>query len=211
MQNPSNALIRTRTTLIKRLRNWQDQASWQAFFDTYWKLIYHFALKSGLTRTEAEDVVQETMISVAKHMPSFNYDRNIGSFKAWLFSMTRWRITDQFRKRDPVCHSRSNSDSDSDSSPAAELCNIAGQTNLDTEALWDTEWKKALLEAATAKVKRSRDLKHYQIFDLFVNKEWAPAKIAKTFEITVAQVYLTKHRVVQAIKKEVERLQESIT
>jgi len=40
------------------------------------------ALRGGLTRAEAEDVVQETLISVAKHMPTFKYDPTIGSFKA---------------------------------------------------------------------------------------------------------------------------------
>jgi DNA-directed RNA polymerase specialized sigma24 family protein len=56
------------------------------------------------------------------------------------------------------------------------------------------------------KVKRSLDPKHYQVFDFSVNKKWAPAKIAETLGITVGQVYLTKHRVTEAIKEEVERL-----
>jgi RNA polymerase sigma-70 factor (ECF subfamily) len=206
MQNQDRELIRTRTTLIKRLKNWQDQASWQDFFDTYWKLIYGVAVKSGLTGTEAQDVVQETMFSVAKHMPNFRYDRNKGSFKAWLMTMTRWRITDQFRKRAPTCHSRSHSDKDSNSAAAATLDNIADRTSLDMESFWDAEWKKTLIEAAMTKVKRSLDPKHYQVFDFSVNKKWAPAKIAETLGITVGQVYLTKHRVTEAIKEEVERL-----
>ena len=96
---PKDELIPTRATLILRLKNWQDQSSWQDFFDTYWQLIYHVALKGGLREAEAQDVIQETMISVAKHMPTFKYDPAIGSFKAWLLNMTRWRITDQLRKR----------------------------------------------------------------------------------------------------------------
>ena len=99
---PMDELIPTRATLIQRLKNWQDQSSWQDFFDTYWKLIYHVALKGGLSEAEAEDVVQETMISVARHMPTFKYDPAIGSFKAWLLNMTRWRITDQLRQRGPA-------------------------------------------------------------------------------------------------------------
>jgi hypothetical protein len=79
MQIGSHKLLQTRTTLIKRLKDWQDQASWQAFFDTYWKLIYGFAVQCGLNGTEAEDVVQETMISVAKQMPNFEYNRSLGS------------------------------------------------------------------------------------------------------------------------------------
>src|SRR5690348_16347273 len=101
MDPSGNELIPTRATLIQRLKNWQDQASWQDFFDTYWQLIYGVARKAGLTESEAEDVVQETMFSVAKHMPTFKYDPAIGSFKAWLLTMTRWRIIAQLRKRGP--------------------------------------------------------------------------------------------------------------
>ena len=97
MVKTADELTATRTTLLQRLKNWQDQSSWQDFFDTYWKLIYSGALKAGLNEAEAQEVVQETMISVAKHMPTFEYDRAIGSFKAWLLTMTRWRITDQLR------------------------------------------------------------------------------------------------------------------
>src|ERR1700722_12524247 len=99
MAHLSDELIPTRATLLQRLKDWQDQSGWQDFFDTYWALIYGVALKGGLTPAEAEDVVQETMISVAKHMPGFNYDPSVGSFKGWLLKLTRWRMTDQLRKR----------------------------------------------------------------------------------------------------------------
>src|SRR5437762_12030635 len=106
MDQPANELIPTRATLLQRLKNWQDQSSWQDFFDTYWKLIYGIARKAGLTEAEAQDVVQETMASVAKHMPTFNYNLAIGSFKAWLLNMTHWRIIGQLRKRGPYTEQR---------------------------------------------------------------------------------------------------------
>src|SRR5438552_9093962 len=99
MPRHADQLIPTRATLIDRLKNWQDQSSWQEFFDTYWKLIYGVARQAGLTDAEAQDVVQDTMLSVARHMPGFKYDPAIGSFKGWLLNMTRWRIIDQVRKR----------------------------------------------------------------------------------------------------------------
>src|ERR1700722_20159111 len=95
-------LIPTRTTLLDRVKNLQDQSSWQQFYDTYWKLIHGVAIRGGLTEAEAQDVVQETMISATKHLPDFKYDRKIGSFKVWLLNMTRWRIVDQLRKRAPL-------------------------------------------------------------------------------------------------------------
>ena len=46
----TEASLQTRWSLIGRLKDMDDQQSWQAFFDAYWKLIYSVALKAGLKR-----------------------------------------------------------------------------------------------------------------------------------------------------------------
>jgi RNA polymerase sigma factor (sigma-70 family) len=208
MAQPPDELIPTRTTLLERLKDWRDDSSWQEFFDIYWKLIYGVAIKGGLTEAEAQDVVQETMISVAKQMPSFKYNRNIGSFKGWLLNMTRWRITDQFRKRKPL--SGHHTPFDGACTIRQSLDEVADPTSLNWDALWDVEWEKNLLDVATVKVKRRLDPERFQIFDFYVNKEWKPAKVAKTFGISVDQVYLAKNRVLEMIKAEVERLKKEM-
>ena len=91
--------IPTRASLLGRLKDWEDQTSWREFFDTYWRLIYGVARKAGLTDSEGQDVVQETMIAVAKKMPGFTYAPKVDSFKGWLLTVTQWKIADQFRKR----------------------------------------------------------------------------------------------------------------
>src|SRR5438552_776041 len=91
--------IPTRTSLLGRLKNWEDQESWQEFFDTYWKMLYSVARRAGLNESDAQDVVQETIVAVAKKMPEFKYDPAIGSFKSWLMLIIRRRIIDFFRKR----------------------------------------------------------------------------------------------------------------
>src|SRR5256885_472938 len=95
----SEELIPTRRSLLVRLKDWDDKTSWKDFFDTYWSLIYGVARKSGLSDSEAQDVVQETIISVARKIPEFHYDPAVCSFKTWLMQMTQWRIIDQFRKK----------------------------------------------------------------------------------------------------------------
>jgi len=209
MAEPMDELIPTRATLIQRLKDWQDQSSWQDFFDTYWKLIYGVALKGGLTAVEAQDVVQETMISVAKHMPTFEYDPAIGSFKTWLLNMTRWRITDQLRKRGPFAAGHPPAEETATGTRTVDK--VVDPVSRDLDALWDAEWEKNLLDAALAKVKRQLDPQKYQIFDLYVNKEWAPEKVAATFGISVDQVYLVKHRTTELIKEEVKRLESKVS
>jgi RNA polymerase sigma-70 factor (ECF subfamily) len=154
-------------------------------------------------------VVQETMISVAKHMPTFKYDPAIGSFKTWLLNMTRWRITDQLRKRGPFAAGHPASEDTATGTRTVDK--VVDPANRDLDALWDAEWEKNLLDAALAKVKRRLDPQKYQIFDLYVNKEWAPEKVATTFGISVDQVYLAKHRTTELIKEEVKRLESKVS
>ena len=40
-----------------------------------------FAIQAGLTDTEADQVVQETLIAVSRHLPEFRYDPKVCRFK----------------------------------------------------------------------------------------------------------------------------------
>jgi RNA polymerase sigma factor (sigma-70 family) len=204
MPHDRDELIPTRASLLARIKNLEDHESWQDFFDTYWKLIYGVCVKRGLSPSEAEDVVQETMCAAMKSMPEFNYNRSVGSFKSWLLNMVRWRIADQFRKRSlirnlPVGVGVDGSDG---------LDELVDKRTEDLQAVWDQQWEQALLEAAVDKTKRTIDPQKYRVFDLLMNHQWAAAKVAENLSMSVDQVYLVKHRVNQMVKAEVERLKQ---
>src|SRR4030095_3133885 len=197
-------LIPTRKSLITLLKNWRDDGSWQEFFDTYWKLIYCFARKSELTDAEAQDVVQEVMISVAKRMPKFKYDPKIGSFKAYLFKLTRWRIVDQVRKRGAqVSLPSRRTDTSSDWSEVPEVDRASGGF----EALWNKEWKENLLKAAEARVRFRMDPAKDTSFHSYVVREVPAEKVAEQFGVSVNQVYLAKNRISELIMEELKRLE----
>src|SRR5207244_2049930 len=145
MFNPEE-LIPTRNSLLSRLKNREDQESWQDFFNTYWKLVYGVALKAGLSDQEAQEAVQETVITVARRIPEFKYDPATCSFKTWLLNLTRWRIIDQIRKRKPdqlaVQHRLD------DSIRTSTVDAIPDPTTLDLNAVWEEEWEQHLMEAA---------------------------------------------------------------
>lgn len=207
MKHTDDELIPTRASLIHRLKNWQDATSWQEFFKVYWKLIYGVARKSGLTDDEAQDVVQETLISVAKHMPTFKYDPAIGSFKAWLLTMTRWRIIGQFRKRQPLVAQQAGK-----STVRTDAIDDLPDVNLkDMDEVWEAEWQTNLLHAAKDNLRRKIDPLRWQVFEFYVSKEWLPEKVAQQFGVSVDQVYQIKHRVTEALRAEVERLDKEVT
>jgi RNA polymerase sigma factor (sigma-70 family) len=192
----------TRRSLVSRLRRWDDQASWDEFFNTYWRLIYSVAIKAGLTDMEAEDVVQETVLGIAKKMGEFRYDPAVCSFRGWLLHVTRLRILDQYRKRLPVESRKTRTNG----TTALERVPDSAGDGLDT--VWDEEWEKNIVDAAMARVKGRVRPEHYQMFYLNVVKEVSAQKVAGTFGVTTAHVYLVKHRVARLIKSEVKRLEQ---
>lgn len=201
-------LIQTRQSLLGRLKDWDDDKSWRDFFDTYWRIIYSSARKAGMTDTEAQEVVQETVISVAKKMKDFKYDPALGSFKGWLKQLTRRRIVDQFRKRQGnVAELRS---PDTGASGASPLEQLEDQGVEQVDAIWEADWRQNLMERALEVVKEKISARQFQVFDLYALRQWPVKQVASTLGINAAQVYLAKQRVSALVKKEVARMEKAL-
>lgn len=198
--------IPTRASLLGRLKDWQDDASWRAFFDTYWRLIYNFALRRGLDHEEAQEVVQETVVAVAKSIGKFSYDPKICRFKTWLLGVTRSKIANQLarRERRPATAAVPSAD-DSNTTPL--LNHLPNHQDAPLEQAWDDEWQKNLMDAAIQRVKTRVSIEQYQMFDLFVIKQWPARDVAKTLGVTLGHVYVAKHRIAKLIRREVQALE----
>lgn len=193
--------IPTRQSLLQRLKKVENQESWQEFFETYWSLIYSTAVRQGLSDAEAQDVVQETVICVARSMPSFNYDPNIGSFKAWLRKLTRWRVLDHVRKRKASPLPMGNFEAE-----LSMLNEIPDESDSTFDANWDDEWRKALVDAAVAKTKLKVEEKQFQIFDLCALQGWPVEKVASTLKISRGRIYIAKHRVGKIFEEQLKTI-----
>ena len=211
MAKPPDNSLATRGSLLHRLKDCDDQASWQDFFDTYRDLIYRFALKAGLTETEADEVVQETVIAAARKLPEFKYDPAVCSFKTWLLNLTVWRIKDQFRKRGPAGRNsvaaRVTTPTADDTSRTATIERIADPAGNDLEAVWAADWQKTVIEAAMERVKEQANPRDCQMFDLYALRGWAAREVARTLGVTVGRVYLAKFRIAPLFKKESKEIE----
>ena len=197
----------TRNSLLSRLRDWEDQESWRAFFDTYWRFLRNIAIRSGLSDDDARDVVQETVIAVAKGVREGRFQPTEGgSFKAWLQLIVRRRVSDHFRRaraRPPTHASRD--DLTASTGTVERIPDPAGQV---VDEIWDEEWARNVADAAIAEVKQRVGAKQFQMFDLYALKAWPVRDVAKTLHVSIAQVYLAKHRVTRLIRQETEKLRK---
>jgi RNA polymerase sigma-70 factor (ECF subfamily) len=218
MANDQPGSIRTRSSLLRRLKTGDDAASWQEFYRVYGRLIRDFCVQAGLTSAEVDDVVQETAIGVARNLPEFRYDPKVCRFKTWLLNQTSWRIKDQIRKRNnqagvaggagATAHPRF-------ASPAEEtrtdtIQRIPDSAAPDLDRLFEVEWRKNIVATAIERVKPKFTLKQFQIFDLHAFQEWPAGDVARALRVSVANVYVTKHRIAAVLKKEVRRLEREL-
>ena len=197
----------TRRSLLSRLQDWEDHESWQDFFNLYGKLIYSVAIRSGLNDAEAQDVVQETVLSVSQKMPEFRYDPAIGSFRSWLLLITYRRIADHMRKayrRNRLVTPVRDQTREGETSVLDKTPDPARPV---FEAMWQEEWEKNLMDAAINRIKQRVRPRQFQIFECYVLKQWSVSKVARTLKVSVTQVYLAKHRIGKLIQQELKNLE----
>lgn len=194
-QRWQSRLEATRHSLLTRLKNPDDDTGWQRFFDTYASVIHALAVRSGLNAAEADDALQETLLSVAREMPGFKYDPAKGTFKSWLFQIARRRVADQFRKRARVHRDREDMD-------VFEMNQVSDSMN----ELWEEEWKRTQLQVAIERVKQKVAARQWQMFDLAALQEWPAKRVCDALGVNRAQVYMARMRVGRLLKSEMESL-----
>jgi len=196
--------IATRHTLLRRIKDWTDEKSWDEFFNIYSKLIFEFARKAGLNEAEARDVVQETITTVAKQINQFQADGARGSFKSWLLQLARWRVADQMRKRlDNLRVVEANANSGSQTSV---LNRVPDPASLNLDALWNENWQRNIAEIALSRLKNQVDPAQYQMFHLHVIKEWRGRQVAEKLGVKTPQVYFASYKISRLLKNEIKRL-----
>lgn len=181
-----NILDRTRSTLIHRLKDGQDNESWREAFDMYWPFIFSAAKRKGLSQSDAEDVTQEAIIRVTKAMPKFEYNRARGSYKGWLLQILRNAISDHFRK---VKGTNVNIDDIEEQSNDPEL-----------QEIWDEEWAKNLMDLALKQTRNKVSKRDYQIFHLHTQAGHSVKETSKIAGVSAARVYVVKSRVGRVFK-----------
>ena len=208
--------IQTRPSLLGRVKSGVDSESWNEFYRIYAKLVHDFAIQAGLNDTEADDIVQETFIGISRHLPEYRYDPKVCRFKTWLLNQTSWRIKDQLRKKrreiggEGVLPGNKGVGPSEDTSRTATINRVPDPAPEDLEVLFETQWRKNLFVAALERVKERFSLKQFQIFDLLVVKEWSPAQVAKSLGVSLANVYVVRHRISAAVKRETRRLEQKL-
>src|SRR5689334_15590613 len=89
-----SAMPTTRASLLVRLRDPGDGDAWRQFVQVYGPVVYGFARRRGLQDADAADLMQEVLRGLMTSARRLDYDPKRGSFRGWLFTVTRNRLID---------------------------------------------------------------------------------------------------------------------
>jgi RNA polymerase sigma factor (sigma-70 family) len=190
----------TRASLLLRLRDPKDALAWKQFVDLYGSLIYGFARQRGLQDADAADLTQEVFGAVAKAAGRWQYDPNQGTFRSWLYAITRNKISQFFRRR--TLQPTGTGDSG-----ALQMLNEQPDGEADNDAAWEQEYRQQLFHLAADQVKNDFAPKTWQAFwQTAVEGKSAP-DVAAALGLSVGAVYVAKSRVLARLTEQVQQLQ----
>jgi RNA polymerase sigma-70 factor (ECF subfamily) len=196
---PGASESQTGSTLLVLLRAPDDPEAWKAFVARYAPRVLAWCRQWELQPADAQDVTQEVLYRLVGQLRRFPYDPAKGHFRGWLKGVARhaWSDLRDGRRR-----------AGWGSGDPHVLRLLEAQEDRDglLEAL-DQEFERELYEEALARVQLRVNRATWRAFQLLVHERWSAARVAAKLHLTVASVYMAKHRVQKLLAEEVRRLQ----
>lgn len=184
--------------LIEAVKDWRDDGNWREFYERYAVAIRRHACSSGLSETEAEDVVQETMVKLARYLPSFKYDRTVCKFRTWLNQIINQRIFEALHRR------RRGTFSEAALDEIRELLHTSEAATSDPVV--QAEIDHRLLEACLARVRARVKPRQWQVFEAHALHGFSAEETARRHDTTAANVWVIRHRLIKALRVEWQEL-----
>ena len=191
----------TRVSLLARLRDGDDTDAWGEFLRLYAPVVYGFARKRGLQDADAADLMQEVLRSVAAHAGKLEYDRAKGTFRGWLYTVTRNKVFNflSARRRQP----RGSGDSG-----AQERLNAQPGRDGDGEAEWEREYQQQLAARAMERIRGEFQPATWQAFWETAVEGKPAQEVGTRLQMSPGAVYVAKSRVLARLRDEVRTMQD---
>jgi RNA polymerase sigma factor (sigma-70 family) len=195
----------TRVTLLENIKD-ADENAWNEFCTFYWDLITGWARQFGCSNALAKDVYQETIISLMRQLPNFDYDTGKGRLRSFIKTIVKRRVYDSFRREGKyVTVSGQEDDNNDDQNNSLSILDKINNQQSKSEITYEQDfvWLDSLLRKAIRYAAAKLDSKTYQSFKLYVLEELPVETVAKETGINrVGTVYQHKSRFLSALKKE---------
>src|SRR4029077_16846543 len=174
----------TRQSLLLRAQTGETDA-WKDLTDLYRPLLLGLPNRQGRPASDLEDLSQEVLLSVVKHLPGFQHSGHRGAFRAWLRTIVCSRMPDYWRAFDPGPQGRGGSGT------TAALQQIADPDS-ELNRQWDEEHDRYVLHCLLDLVEEEFEPITLQAFRRLALDGVSGAEAAQELGLSVAAVYVAK-------------------
>jgi RNA polymerase sigma-70 factor (ECF subfamily) len=190
----------TQASLLLRIRDAQDHEAWSQFVAVYAPLVFGYVRKHGhgLQDEDAADLTQEVLSVVARSAREFEYDPGRGSFRGWLFTVTRNKLLNFLARQ--AAQPRGSGDT-------GDVERLKPQPAREEQDVWDRDYRQRLFDAATEQVRKKVEERAWQAFWLTAIESKPAKPVAAELGMTVAAVRLAKSRIMAQIRKCIQELE----
>lgn len=190
----------TRASLLVQIRDGANHEAWREFLKLYGPVVYGFARKRGLQDADAADLMQDVMRSVSSAIGRLDYDRNQGTFRGWLFTITRNKVFNFLSAR----RIRPQGAGDSATNRLLDSHPNAG----DGSETWEMEYQRRIAALAMDRIKSEFQESTWKAFWLTAVEGIAAPDAARRVGLSSGAVYVAKSRVLARLKEEVDALRQ---
>jgi len=192
----------TRASLLARLsHNPADAEAWAKFVNRYGRAIFSWCRRRGLQQEDAEDVSQGLLFKLVTRMRTFVYDRAKGKYRALLKTLVEHEVYDFLEQRRRAAVGAGGSEE------LECLLNAEARESL-AHGVMD-QFDLELLEIAKERVRLRVNQATWEAYRLLAEEELDPPEVAIRVNMRVGQTYVAKSRVLEMLREEVQRLEES--
>jgi RNA polymerase sigma-70 factor (ECF subfamily) len=196
---PSEQSGVTSFSLLDRARA-HDETAWQRLVELYAPLVARWCRRRGLADADAADVWQEVLVAVAGGLGSFER-RKEGSFRSWLWTITRTKIIDLERKREVA-------QAEGGTTALQRLVQVVAPISPAPSDEDDSADRDVLYRRALDLIRRDFEEPTWQAFWRVVIEGREPADVAAELALTRNAVYLAKARILKRLRDEFRDLIE---
>jgi len=188
----------TRQSLLLRAQTGEENA-WKDLTDLYRPLIIGWLNRQGVPARDLEDLSQDILLTVVKHLPTFQHSGRRGAFRSWLRTIVCSRTTDYWRAID------ASTQASGGSGATAALQQLADpDSSLNRQ--WDEEHDRYVLDCLLDLVQEEFEPVTLRAFRRLALDGVSGAEAAQELGLSVATVYVAKSRVLARIRQEAEGL-----
>ena len=189
------------SSLLQRIKAQQPEA-WRQLVRLFGPVVYGWCRHSGLQPADAGDVTQETFRAVMTGVQNFRRDRPGDSFRGWLWTITRSRVQDHFRRRQGRPAAEGGTDAQQ------QMQQIPDHPPESTTSEGSGAAGGGLAHCGLEQVRAEFEGRTWQAFWRTTVDQQPAAAVADELGMTPAAVYKAKSRIMRRIRQELGDLLE---